>query len=294
MEIKPKLYPYPVLAPRSNAYRNCMFDARVEAIQEERDWHIAFLAALTSESLLACIGSGSAQYVYHLECARTGFRTVTRTGDVQARYTLPHDSVHGVLEIVPLVVAVEDIKGYSGADFHEDYEGLSFDIEAGCVMAVGRTTAVEIAKDVDDLAPVPSIFNISKNPDADARHMLVDIFQRKIVIKLPASDYYHYKALTVNTAAVGMLRALIILPALLFAFGELRSIAPGERGENENFLWYRSLRNTLLEQFDCDIDSPAFDSLHFMEIAQELLEDPLTNAFQFVESNMGADEGDEL
>lgn len=52
---------------------------------------------------------------------------------------------------------------------------------------------VDISKDIDDLANTPSIFNISKNPDESCKQMLVDMSQRKIIIKLPLSDFYSYK-----------------------------------------------------------------------------------------------------
>ena len=72
-------------------------------------------------------------------------------------------------------MAVDDLKGFTSPDFHEDYQGIAFDIEAGCVMAVGKMVTVDISKDIDDLANTPSIFNISKNPDESCKQMLVDM-----------------------------------------------------------------------------------------------------------------------
>lgn len=294
MEIKAKLYPYPVLSSYSNDYRNSAFETKIEVIHEGNEWRVEFFAELTSESLLSCIRNGAAKYVYHLECAQTGFRFVIQTDRVRQTYTLPNDSVNGTLEICPLVVAVEDIPAYHGEDFHEDYQGLSFDIEAGCVMAVGQTVRFDITKDIDDLANTPSIFTISKNPDADCKDMLVDIFQRKIVIKLPAGDFYSYKALSATPAAQPILNALTVVPALLFVLDELRALSIRERSENEDTLWYRVLKKILLEQFDCNVESEAFNTMDFLELSQKLVNHPMTEALTFLASDLGAVGGDEL
>ena len=57
--------------------------------------------------------------------------------------------VNGKLQICPFVVATDDLKAYTSPDFHEDYQGISFDIEAGCVMAVGKMVTVDVSKDID-------------------------------------------------------------------------------------------------------------------------------------------------
>ena len=244
MEIKAKLYPYPVLSSYSNDYRNSAFETKIEVIHEGNEWRVEFFAELTSESLLSCIRNGAAKYVYHLECAQTGFRFVIQTDRVRETYTLPNDSVNGTLEICPLVVAVEDIPAYHG--------------------------------------------------DADCKDMLVDIFQRKIVIKLPAGDFYSYKALSATPAAQPILNALTVVPALLFVLDELRALSIRERSENEDTLWYRVLKKILLEQFDCNVESEAFNTMDFLELSQKLVNHPMTEALTFLASDLGAVGGDEL
>ena len=184
MEIKYKLYPYPVLSPYSNDFRSGTFDATIDVVRDGYDLRIDFLSTLTCQSLLTCIKQETAKYVYHLECAQTGFRTVVQTNKISETYTLMSKFVNGKLQICPFVVATDDLKAYTSPDFHEDYQGISFDIEAGCVMAVGKMVTVDVSKDIDDLANTPSIFNIVRNPDASCKQMLVDMSQRKIVIKL--------------------------------------------------------------------------------------------------------------
>ena len=216
MEIKYKLYPYPVLSSYSNDYGTGALDVAIDIVRDGYDLRIDFLATLTCQSLQDCIKQGVAKFVYHLECSQTGFRTVVQTDKVSEVYTLLNKAVNGKLQICPFVVAVDDLKGFTSPDFHEDYQGIAFDIEAGCVMAVGKMVTVDISKDIDDLANTPSIFNISKNPDESCKQMLVDMSQRKIIIKLPLSDFYSYKALSATPLAQPILNSLTVVPALVY------------------------------------------------------------------------------
>lgn len=163
MEIKYKLYPYPVLSSYSDDYKNGSFDATIDVVRDGYNYRLDFLATLTCQSLLERIKNGDAKYVYHLECAQTGFRTVIQTDQLSETYTLFSQTVNGKLQICPFVVAVKDLKGYSSSDFHDDYQGEVFDIEAGCVLAVGKMAVLDITKSTDDIANTPSIFTIVPN-----------------------------------------------------------------------------------------------------------------------------------
>lgn len=223
----------------------------------------------------------------------TGFRTVVQTDKVSEVYTLLNKAVNGKLQICPFVVAVDDLKGFTSPDFHEDYQGIAFDIEAGCVMAVGKMVTVDISKDIDDLANTPSIFNISKNPDESCKQMLVDMSQRKIIIKLPLSDFYSYKALSATPLAQPILNSLTVVPALVYVLEELRALPIQERSENSDTLWYKVLSKALLTQFDCDIESEEFNNQNCLILAQKLINNPVTDAFTFLTSSFGAAGGDE-
>lgn len=185
------------------------------------------------------------------------------------------------------------MKSYTSPDFHEDYQGIDFEIEAGCVMAVGKMVTVDISKDIDDLANTPSIFNISKNPDENCKQMLVDMSQRKIIIKLPISDFYSYKALSATPLAQPILNSLTVVPTLVYVLEELKALPIQERIENSDMLWYKVLSKALSTQFDCDIESKEFNNQNCLDLAQKLINNPVTDAFTFLTSSFGAAGGDE-
>ena len=293
MEIKYKLYPYPVLSGYSDDYKDGQFDVSIEISRDGYDLKISFQATLTCQSLLDLIQNEKAKYVYHLECAQTGFRTVSQTNKVTETYILSSKQVNGKLQICPFVAAIQDITGYSSADFHNDYSGISFDIEAGCVLAVGKMVTVDISKDIDDLANTPSIFSITRNADATCKQMLVDYSGRKILIKLPLDDYYSYKQLGNMPQAQSILNSLTVIPALTYVLEELRAQSIDERSENADTLWYRTLSKALLTQFGCNIESENYNSQNFMELAQKLINNPISDAFKMLTSSFGISGGDD-
>ena len=293
MEIKYKLYPYPVLSGYSDDYKDGQFDVSIEISRDGYDLKISFQATLTCQSLLDLIQNEKAKYVYHLECAQTGFRTVSQTNKVTETYILSSKQVNGKLQICPFVAAIQDITGYSSADFHNDYSGISFDIEAGCVLAVGKMVTVDISKDIDDLANTPSIFSITRNADATCKQMLVDYSGRKILIKLPLDDYYSYKQLGNMPQAQSILNSLTVIPALTYVLEELRAQSIDERSENADTLWYRTLSKALLTQFGCNIESENYNSQNFMELAQKLINNPISDAFKMLTSSFGISGGED-
>lgn len=293
MEIKYKLYPYPVLSQYSDDYKIGEFDVSIDIVRDGYNLRADFLATLTSPGLKELIKSGKAQFVYHLECSQTGFRTAIQTTNTSESYTISNKSVNGKLQICPFIVAAEDIPAFSIEDFHDDYSGTSFDIEAGCVMAVGKMATIDISKDIDDLTNAPSVFSIIRNADTSCRQMLVDMSGRKIVIKLPLNDYYSYKQLSKTPQTQAILNSLTIIPALTYVLAELKCMSVNDRMENADALWYKTISKVLLKQFDCNIESDEFNSCNCIELAQKLINDPISDAFHMLTSGFGLSGGDD-
>ena len=242
MEIRYKLYPYPVLAYYSDDYKNGSFETTIDLRKDGYNIRIDFMASLTNEGLKRLIQTGQARYAYHLECAQTGFREVVTTDKVSESRVLSDKKICGKLQICPFIVAVQDITGYNNPGFHDDYSGAAFEIEAGCVLAVGRQVNATITKETEDLANTPSVFSIICNADRLATQMIVGIDGQKIVIKLPLNDYYSYKQLAKAPITQPVLNAITIIPALTYALEELKCRSIEEREELSECSWYRAVR----------------------------------------------------
>ena len=250
-----------------------------------------FEATLTNKELLGLVRSGKASFVYHLECSQTGFRKVIRTDKFSLPYVLSNHEVKNIVQICPFIVATKDITSYSSTDFDDDYKGMTFDIEEGCVLAVGQQVDADVSDSIDDLANTPSIFSIVQNTDEAIKEMKVDGNGDKIVIQLPFNDYYSYKSLSQNPKFEPVLNALTIVPALVFVIEEMKRWDSEEMNCREiDCGWFRSIKHVLSKEFNCDVES-GLSGMDSMELAQKLIGSPLPSAFAELSGGEGAEGG---
>lgn len=292
MVIKNKLYPYPVLSPYSDDYKCGSFDVEVGIVRDGYNLTINFCASLTSEGLLELIKTGRAKYVFHLECAQTGFRVAIQTNKISEEYPVLSKNINGKLQICSFVVASSDIKNYSNLDFHDDYNGLHFDVEEGCVLAVSKMVVVNISKEIDEPSNTSSIFNVIMNTDRNCNEMLVDMAGRKILVMLPLNDYYCYKQLQKTPQAQPILNAMTIIPALVYVLEELKLYSSQDWEYLEDILWFRVLKKTFRKQFDIDMESEDFRNQNVVELAQKLVNSPLSDAFKMLATGFDTAGGD--
>ncbi|MHC1717220.1 MAG: hypothetical protein AB9883_00975 [Acidaminococcaceae bacterium] len=281
MDIRYKLYPYPVLSYYSDDYVDSGFDVAVEVKKDGYNIRINFLTELKNSELTKYLKEGKIKFVYHLECAQTGFRKALQTSNYDFTHIISNKEVSGKLQICPYIVAMEDIRDYVNASFNEDYRGFKFLIEAGCVMAVGRQVNADINKDINDLANTPSVFSIVKNADETATDMIVDMYQKKIVIKLPEKDFYNYKSLKNEASIQPILNSLVIIPVLTYVLNEIARQTIDERETNYSmYNWYRAINKAMSLRLHCRLDDEEFQQKNMLEVAQKLINDPLSEALQ--------------
>lgn len=292
MDIRYKMYPYPVLAYFLDDYKDKhAFDVKITQVKDGFNTKLVFEATLTNKELLGLVRSGKALFVYHLECSQTGFRKVIRTDRFSRSYVLSNREVKNIVQICPFIVATEDITSYSSTDFDDDYKGMTFDIEEGCVLAVGQQVDADVSDSIDDLANTPSIFSIVQNTDEAIKEMKVDGSGDKIVIQMPFNDYYSYKSLSQNPKFEPVLNALTIVPALVFVIEEMKRWDSEEMNRREiDCGWFRSIKHVLSKKFNCDVES-SLSSMDSMELAQKLIGSPLPSAFAELSGGEGTEGG---
>ena len=283
MEIRNKLYPYPVLSIDSDDYTDSIFSCSADIKKEGYNLKFVFDTDLQNSELEGLISAQKAEFVYHLECAQTGFRTVIRTDCAHKEVSFSEDRISGKLNICPFIVAREDISNCINSKFNEDYKGFKFQIEAGCVMAVGRQISCDIDKDRNDLVNTKSIFVITKNADPNASEMEIDIDQKKITIKLPEKAYANFKNMSKVPEIQQTLHALIIVPALIYTLSEVNKKDPEDRYTSYSlYNWYKSIKKAMNKRFHKDLDSVVLQGYEIVQLAQSLIKSPLSNALDYL------------
>lgn len=288
MDIKYKMFPYPVLGDLYDDYKNSKIldDINYEKVGKE----IIFkLRCYTNNiELRELIDQGKASYTFHIECPQTSYRNIVKTNKEVADFTVNEDKICGKVQVCVFIIANSDIKNFKSCDFDEVYEDASFNIEKGNIIAISNQYNLQIDKEKEDLGKVPSIFSIFKESGKVEGGMSFELGGDKIKILLCEKDYESYKKVANSPRLQPVLHSMIIIPALVYVFELLR------REEFENYednRWFRAIRKTLKNN-GIELTEENLVIYSSIELAQKILDMPLSRAFENI-LNEDLDEGDE-
>lgn len=286
MLLRNKYYPYPVIIEGGDYYINSSFDAEVEQELEGYNVKLLFKAELRNEEIQDLLDAGMVEIVYHIECPQTCFRTCFRARDKVSSYLLKDTEVNGNVQVCSFVVAKKNIDKYTNRSFSADYAGFRFDIEKGCVMAIGSQLNVRVNKIRDDLANTSSIFSIVPNKDQMETTVITDLSKNKIVILLPEKTYGLYANMQNYMDVQPVMHTMIIIPALMYALNEMKQ----DREQLYNYeehRWFRSLRKAC-EGIGITINEETLENIDTYKTAQLLLNSPVLKAMEYLGTEGGS------
>ena len=278
MQLRNRYYPYPVIVEGGDYYENSKFSSSVNQEMEGYDAQITITVELNDTLLLQKIEQGEVVYAHHIECPQTCYRRVIKTKEKVKDILLKDKDVNGIVQICSFIIAEKDIDKYTNESFAADYRGWKFNIEKGCILAIGNQYNVRINKIRDDLTNTSSIFSIVPNADQTENNLLVDLGQQKIVISLPEKTYQQYYNIQGYIDIQPAMHSMIIVPALVYVFSELRSTENLE--EMEYYRWYRSLKKAC-NGIGINIDEEGLKKMDLFKVAQQLLNSPISKAIEY-------------
>ena len=292
MDIKYKIYPYPVLADFNDNYLNGMFGVDASLEKDGYDLSVRVNTKLTDDMINGFIREGKAVLVYHLECAQTGFRKVFTTDAFEMIIPIKSADVSGELHFCPFVLANEDIVDYYNPNFHPDYSVAIKKINKGCPLAIGKQKNWTIDKSNSDLLKSSSPFRIMKNLDESCLHMVVEYeSEPRIKIKLSANDHALYKNMKGDPRLRDILNSAVVVPALIYVMGQLQKCEIDEMNSNYgSYPWYQAIKETLKKQFGIGMED--LKDQNIFELSQRMLKTPINSAFEKL-AILGEDEREE-
>ena len=280
MNITKRLFTYPVLNEENSDYLTSIFDLDVQCRMSDVNTVTFDLNILMdNEELLQLVANGDAEYVIHIECTATSYREMKRFITCENhKIDVPASRINGKVEVLAMLVLNKDVIGLKNRDWNEDYEDFSFDLAKGSILAYNNIPAFDVVKKYEELSNASSIFKIIKRLTDDATPMKVDLGMEFICIYLGAKDYKMYSNLSCKSTIQPILNALIITPALVYVFEELRQ----ENGieNNEYKTWFISLLKSYEKRGVNLIDVINNSDKTSVELAQEAMEYPLNAALQ--------------
>lgn len=273
-----RLTPYPVLASYRDDYLDAAFDAQIDAVQQFGDLRINVAFELDEPYLSNLIESGKAEYAIHVECPSTSYRTCLNTHEGYVSKSLDRLYVRDVVEVCTFVVACARIEDFQSPRFHPDYEGLSFEIDEGGVLAIGECKRLVI-KNEDDLAKHASIIKVTRAGSGQQDSMAINTdLSENIIVSLKPELHDIYVTLG-NGSQADLILSVVIVPALQAVI--TRMIEQGPNAGDADKEWFKSIVD-LLERSGIALNSldNYSEGLSALAIAQKLLSQPIERSLK--------------
>ena len=287
MEIKYRLYPYPVLWNKNDDYKKpSKFLVEIEAKENFKNIKLKINFLLKDKEIENLIKENKAEYVVHIEATSTYFRELISTREAEINYDLKDNDILGRLQMSFFILAKEDILDYKNSNFNEDYSGESFNLKKGNIIAIADSYRFDIEKNDDNLEKVSSIFSICQKETVEQTGMTVDMNSDKIRIALNKTDYINYHQLSQNSNNINIINSIIILPALIFIFEQLKK--DFDENDFSDYKWFRAL-GKIFEKNNQSLNKELLENQLSIDLAQRILNYPIERAFNSLKDENDGD-----
>lgn len=227
MEIRNRLFPYPVLCEDTDDYIEGEFFVEAKLVEQGvNDILVQFDMHLDNAGLQSLINTGQAEFVIHMECSSTAFRTVIRTFSNTEQYRIMNSRVNGDINLLGMIVSKEKIGHYTNAQLNEDYEGITLNIDKASILAYDNMDPIHIAKNYEELAEKDSIFSVVKEIRMDQNEhkpIWYRLDNDRIKIIVDEEVYASYIRYQGNSTMQPLMMSLLVMPALTYMMEVLRT-----------------------------------------------------------------------
>lgn len=276
MEIRNRLFPYPVLCDETDDYNGATFEVSTNVTETLNTIRVKAYFRINDPAIIDLIRSGYAEYALHLECTTTSFRKLLRSDVSEITYEIPKAGVNREVAVLALIIAKRKIENFFSGSLNEDYQGTSILFEKASILAYRNMAKLRIVKNYEELAGNESIFSIVKVglPDDDAIAPLrFDINDDRIKIMVDPKTYeayIHFK----QKPAIAM--SLLVLPALVYMIDNISE-------DPESFSskgWFIKMEKFYKAQGIDFVEYIRDQDKNLIEIAQEMLKAPIGTAYR--------------
>jgi hypothetical protein len=261
-----RLFPHPVLRAGSGNFISSEFKVEVNSRHNEIEFEFEFEVTLDEENLINLLKKGEVRILCHLECTKTKFRSIKELKIGKNNFNINAKEIDGRLELVALIIAERDMESYNSKDFDSDYGNNSFSIKKNEILAIADIPSVFVENKKENLSNLPSIFDISYDPDVKVMKLILN--EDRIKIILPLDEFKIRNAHKNSLHSRNIMNAMIVFPALIATLNDL-----SHKNSEEMFVdlrWF-SVINKKLKKLGYNIEEGALEDDRVFSIAQELL-----------------------
>lgn len=179
-----KTFPYPVLRPYSDDYKDVEFQSSIQVTVEANSviLNCSYLTSCTE--LLEQIKKGNAVYCSVVSCRDTYFRFAITSKSEDASETFDATNLRGEVRIESYIVCLKKIPSFSSPDISKEFGKASFTFLPGQVLAQDETSVVYIDRDL--FKPLTSVFDLVKSDSLNVNEWRVSLEDDHVQIQVSA------------------------------------------------------------------------------------------------------------
>lgn len=276
MEIRNRLFPYPVLCDETDDYEEGGLNVTSSVKEGMNDINGMVSFHLENKAMLDLIRMGYAEYVVHLECSSTSFRKVIKSDVSEISYSVSKSRVNVEVTVLALVVAKRRIDNFASDSLNEDYDGETIFFDKASILAYKNLPRIYVYKNYEELAGNESLFSIVKvglPDDEEVRPLTFDLTGDRIKIMVDPKTYGAYIHFQ-QKASIAM--SMLVMPALLYMIYELQA----GFDSFSNCMWFVKMKQFYKAQGKDFRDDVIYSERNIVEIAQEMLKSPIGRAYR--------------
>lgn len=272
MRVGRKLFPYPVInnSEKVSSFKNASFSLVYEDASDEENLILKNTHLVIDDmNLINLISTGKVKGALIIECSSTIFREKKEIDLENRDIIIPLSDLNDKVYISSFLYATENINGYKSENFLDDYEDYSFNIEKYDILAADDGFFKTIEYDQEEDQKNDSIFSVIKTKKIDT--MLVDISQKKIIIKLPESEHGLYTNLRYNKTYQPLFFSMMAIPALSNVLQNFKDQDMDIEDIADDYYWFNAILVSYEKIYGKKLTNEIFNETETLTLAQKLL-----------------------
>ena len=287
MEIKNRLFPYPVLCADTDDYISGGFTVETEIVRQDiNNLVLRFQMNLDNPGLKKQISLGNAEYIIHNECSSTAFRTVLHTYSSEEEYRMNNSKVNGEVALLGMVVSKKEIPFYRNNSLNPDYDDIDLMIPRAAILAYYNMPKINVLKSYEEFAQEESLFSVVREMRMDQneqRPIHFSLDPERIKIFVDEEVYSAYIQYQNNITMRPLILSILVMPALTYMMEELRLGYESYEG----YRWFVKFSNFFRQQGKDFIEDVIEGESAITEIVQEMLQLPIGKTFINMQEMLG-------
>ncbi len=191
-----KAWPHPVLRPSSygDDYPQGEFEVEIEVNRVKGSTAVEVYAdfELSDPSLLQLVERDKARFALLVKAPTTHSRRLLQSNEPNIKQSLPAGELSGRAEFVPFLVCTQHLSGFRSDGWHTDFDGRTFDIAPGTVLA--EDVSKDYWIDTADEAPLGSIFGHKRRSDLPDGRWEYELGDDRVWIVMSNASATRYEA----------------------------------------------------------------------------------------------------